>query len=112
MDYLQALRRTNLENTLPHATAKTAQRSFDSKDSNGGGLVSTDADTSEVYRLDYTVSDLTEFDALIRSYCAITEQPPGAGGKMLTARRRMRPAAVAAELAEFRRLVAECGGQP
>jgi hypothetical protein len=111
MDYLAALRRANPEYKPVHPTAKTAERSFDSKDSDGRGLISANVDASELYRLDYTSTNLTEFDALIRRYCAVTEQPPSKCVAMLAARRRMRPASVAVELADFRRLVAECGAQ-
>lgn len=58
-----------------------------------------------VYRLDYTKADLAEFDALIDRYCALIQRPDK-HGPMLAARKRMRPATIAAELAEFRALVA------
>ncbi len=58
-----------------------------------------------VYRLDYTKGDLAEFDALIDRYCALIQRPDKRG-PMLAARKRMRPAAIVAELAEFRALVA------
>lgn len=58
-----------------------------------------------VYRLDYTKGDLAEFDALIDRYCSLIQRPDKRD-PMLAARKRMRPATIAAELAEFRALVA------
>ena len=62
-------------------------------------------DSGDGYRIDYTAGDLAEFDALIDRYCALIQRPDKRG-PMLAARKRMRPATVAAELAEFRALVA------
>lgn len=64
-------------------------------------------DTPEDCCLDYTAADLTEFDALIRRYCQILGHPATKREDLLAARRRMRPGAVARELAEFRELVGE-----
>jgi hypothetical protein len=57
------------------------------------------------YRIDYTATDLAEFDTLIDRYCALLQRPDKRE-PMLAARKRMRPATIAAELAEFRALVA------
>ena len=62
--------------------------------------------------LPYTVADLAAFDTLIRRYCEILGHPATKREDLLAARRRMRPASVAGELAEFRTLVAELGGRP
>ena len=61
--------------------------------------------------LPYTVADLEQFDRLIRRYCEILSHPATKREDLLAARRRMRPALIAGELAEFRALVTELGGQ-
>lgn len=65
-----------------------------------GGDESGDED-----RIDYTAADLAEFDALIDQYCTLIQRPDKRS-PMLAARRLMRPATIAAELTEFRALVA------
>lgn len=57
-------------------------------------------------------ADLEQFDRLIRRYCEILGHPATKREDLLAARRRMRPASIAGELAEFRALVAELGGRP
>jgi hypothetical protein len=63
------------------------------------------SESGDGYRIDYTGADLTEFDALIDRYCALIQRPDKRTS-MLAARKRMRPATIAAEIAEFRTFVA------
>jgi TubC N-terminal docking domain len=69
-------------------------------------------DSGDGDALPYTVADLEQFDKLIRRYCEILGHPGTKREDLLAARRRMRPASVAGELAEFRALVAELEGRP
>ncbi len=69
-------------------------------------------DSGDGDALPYAVADLEQFDRLIRRYSQILGHPATRREDLLAARRRMRPASVAGELAEFRALVAELGGQP
>ncbi len=69
-------------------------------------------DSGDGAALPYAVADLEQFDRLIRRYCEILGHPTTKLADLLAARRRMRPASVAGELAEFRALVAGLGGRP
>jgi hypothetical protein len=105
MDYLSMLSGNESANKPSPPTAKTVKSLLAVKTVPGGSVFLQPLDASAPYRLDYTNADLAEFDALIDRYCALLQRPDKRG-PMLAARRRMRPAIAAAELAEFRALVA------
>jgi hypothetical protein len=93
------------DETPKRPTAKAAERPSADERKSANDEVSADL------ALDYTAADLAAFDTLIRRYCEILGHPTTKREDLLAARRRMRPAAVAVELAELRALVAELGGQ-
>ena len=92
------------DETPKRPTAKAAERSL------VGDRISANDEGAEDPILGYTVADLSAFDTLIRRYCEILGHPATKLAHLLAARRKMRPASIAGELAEFRPLVAELGG--
>ncbi len=94
------------DETPNRPTAKAVERNL------VDGRISANDEASPDLLLGYTLTDLSELDTLIRKYCQILGHPATKLADLLAARRRMRPASVAGELAEFRALVAELGGRP
>ncbi len=89
------------DETPSRPTAKAANRNLVDE------RISANDEAAEDLTLGYTAADLAAFDTLIRRYCEILGHPATEREDLLAARRRMRPASVAGELAEFRALVAE-----
>ena len=108
MDYLSMLRVSELANTAPQGTAITALSPYGSKGSVQGERIPGIDNGTAAYEIDYTQADLAEFDALIKAWCDLAfPADRERRERVLAARRRMRPASVTAQLAEFRALLTE-----